>query len=197
MICARLKAATQNSHASLERRLKIANSLAPRRADYIDYLQALYGFYAPFEAQLRLGVANLPDALEAARLVKTPLLERDLKQLTKRRNLESLPCAARSQLPPTDTRSRVLGALYVLEGATLGGSVLTARLPGAVLGGATAFLECYGRERGEMWRGFRELLEAHARGSTEREQELQASARSTFQLLSDWLVGCGAAEAEP
>jgi light-regulated signal transduction histidine kinase (bacteriophytochrome) len=50
----------------------------------------------------------------------------------------------------------VLGALYVLEGQTLGGAVLARRAAGLGLTrqAGASFLDAYGPERGAMWRGF-------------------------------------------
>mgnify|MGYP000852622392 CR=1 FL=1 len=82
----------------------------------------LYGFYEPLEA----GLGALPDGSAAgfdfSRRRKTPLLVRDLQSLGWRAgDIECLPL--RRNLPRVDGFGRALGALYVVEGAMLGGQI--------------------------------------------------------------------------
>lgn len=60
-------------------------------------------------------------------------------------------------------RDEAIGALYVLEGATLGARVLLPRLRRAgVLPGATGsrYLDAYGNDAGRMWESFCTNLQA-------------------------------------
>jgi heme oxygenase len=82
----------------------------------------------------------------------------------------------------------------VLEGSTLGGRYILAKLPPALAplrGRATAFLEGYGAETGARWRAFGEIA-LRAIGSAAdvdaAEDEAVAGACETFARLIDWLA---------
>jgi heme oxygenase len=82
-----------------------------------------------------------------------------------------------------------LGTAYVLEGATLGGQIITRHLQQELgiqpeCGGA--FFHSYGASVAPMWREFVEVLNTYP--ATEDEQvALVASACETFSSLEAWL----------
>jgi heme oxygenase len=96
-------------------------------------------------------------------------------------------CAA---LPRATSLARALGVAYVLEGSTLGGRYILARLPpplAALRGKATAFLAGYGAETGAYWRAFAAIV-ASAVVTPADEAEAVAGARETFERLIGWLA---------
>jgi heme oxygenase len=80
-----------------------------------------------------------------------------------------------------------LGALYVTEGATLGGRLLARHLADSLgldaSSGAAHFLS-YGDRRGEMWRRLRAALDAFGAAYPDRIPRTVESARATFSALS-------------
>ncbi len=68
--------------------------------------------------------------------------------------------AASDRFPPLTSEAEALGALYVLEGATLGGRIIRRELAvrGASLTGLE-FLDPYGEAAGDRWRSFLAVLE--------------------------------------
>ncbi|HEY1987561.1 MAG TPA: biliverdin-producing heme oxygenase [Terracidiphilus sp.] len=75
-----------------------------------------------------------------------------------------------------------LGALYVLEGSTLGGQVISRYLEthfGWRDGQGYSFFQGYGPRTGEMWRGLREAIET----SSGKETQIVAGAHLTFGHL--------------
>ncbi len=116
-----LRTGTALLHVALEKRL-------PFFSEYLDadwfrrLLQAYYGFYGPMEAAL-YDCELIPDGYDTELRVKTPTLLSDLLALgLNDMAINDLPRC--TQLPLLDTPAACLGALYVLEGATLGGQVL-------------------------------------------------------------------------
>jgi heme oxygenase (biliverdin-IX-beta and delta-forming) len=78
----------------------------------------------------------------------------------------------------------------VIEGSTLGGKFILARLPpqlAALRGTATAFLEGYGSDTGARWRSFGALVEREI-ATAAAEAEAIAGARDAFARLIDWLA---------
>ncbi|MGR3888806.1 biliverdin-producing heme oxygenase [Pseudomonas sp. 1152_12] len=182
-----LRSGTGLLHVALEKRLPFFSECMDAEW-YRRLLQAYYGFYAPMEAAL-YDSGLIPDGFDTALRVKTPTLLRDLYAL-------GLTDDAISALPRCcehrtfDTPAACLGALYVLEGATLGGQVLRREMAqrlGIEADNGGAFLNVYGAETGRRWKDFldylaRQPLDAHAK------QRAVAAACSTFSGFEQWLA---------
>lgn len=181
-----LRTGTGLLHVALEKRLPFfAEGLDTEW--YRRLLQAYYGFYQPMEAALYDG-GLIPVGYDQVLRVKTPTLIADLQALglddQRRRTLPR--CI---NLPLLDTSAACLGALYVLEGATLGGQVLRREMAqrlGLDADNGGAFLDVYGAETGRRWKDFldylgRQPLDAHAKTCA------VMAARSTFSGFEQWL----------
>ena len=166
MILARLRKHTQVIHRRLESHLPV---LDPdfALADYRDLLQTFSGFYSPLEEALGAVLVSVPEfSFEARR--KVTLLEQDLAFYgvpydVSQDRLATIPQC--SDLPATLLVPQALGCLYVLEGATLGGKIISRHLHSTLgLDAATgaAFYHCYGSDAGHMWRTFGEALTRYA-----------------------------------
>jgi heme oxygenase len=179
----RLKSATAEAHGALEADLAASGYLTDA-ALYPTYLARLYTLQAALEGRL--------DAAGAGRLLtdwparkKARLIAADLAAL-------GLARGAAIPSPGLDVRlgsdGGVFGALYVLEGATLGGAILSRRLAAiGVPAGALAFLTSYGSERGRMWRAFLARLEA-ARFEAAGEADMVRAALATFAAFRQALL---------
>jgi heme oxygenase len=196
VILDQLKSETAAAHASIERRLRIARR-EPTRLDYRSYLQAMYGFTAPLEARLRLLPADFASELELERRCKSELLARDLSALDERLKSDPRPHAFCEALPDSHDTTRALGALYVLEGSTLGARFLLRHLQPLGIDDCSAYLQSYGDALGSMWEKMRRALVRHAESEPQRVPDLLAAASDTFQKLDTWCVRCRAAEASP
>lgn len=180
-----LRAATRPQHDRIERSLNLLDDhLTLER--YRGLLVRFYGLYVPLEDRLRaLGPAPV-GALAAARL-KTPWLRADLAALgVPADRIELCP-----HLPDLRSDRRAWGCLYVIEGATLGGKLISAhvrRTLGLTPESGCAFFHSYGSRVGPMWREFRRQLSADA--SSDR-AEVIAGARETFDTFSAWLGAAG------
>jgi heme oxygenase len=118
----RLKRDTAAAHQHLEAELGLLDSgLDVHR--YLHVLETFYGFYVPVEADLtRLAAAGLP--LGFPLRARAALIERDLLALGRSpADIAALSlCRDRPELSGVED---LAGCLYVLEGACLGGQVLS------------------------------------------------------------------------
>ena len=187
LILNELRSATTRQHQVLEKRIPFFT------ADLLVYtrlIAAYYGFYRPLEALLSQTAMNIP-GLDWLIRSKTPSLEADLYALgLDAAAIDAIPLCAFSL--KTRSVAAVLGVLYVLEGATLGGQSLRnglySRL-GVDEHGGGRFLAVYGTATLLMWRGFLACLyEVH--DPDERAQTVIA-AQATFEAFEDWLERCG------
>ncbi len=127
---------------------------------YGAYLLRVHALYAALEPQLWDACGALvPDS--AARF-KTSWLRDDLAALGLGNGT-----LGHAPVPALADPYEALGAAYVIEGSTLGGPVLLARLreSGLLLqrsAGGARFLSGYGAHNAAMWRGFRTALQRAA-----------------------------------
>jgi heme oxygenase len=180
MLTDALKASTREQHRLLEASNPLPNSLP----DYVAQLVAFYGFVKPWEERLAT-VLPESDPIRHGR-TKSGWLEADLAffgyDAARRRELPRT-----STLPSTSSRAEILGAAYVLEGATLGGQVISRHLEetlGLRGGEGYSFFRSYGERVGSQWQEFRaELLRA---SSPADDPVIVEAARNTFALLHEW-----------
>jgi heme oxygenase len=185
MILARLRRETRPHHDAVEAQLGLFDR--PVTLDsYRSLLHKFWGFYKPVEARID-AVADWPTlGLDWDRRRKVPLLERDLADLgVGPVLLDGLECTA---LPDLQSVPEALGCLYVLEGSTLGGQVITRHLEG-LNGGPfpTAFFSSYGENLGQMWKSFGEFLTSYS-AAWAVDDEIVRSACATFDTLTAWLA---------
>jgi heme oxygenase (biliverdin-IX-beta and delta-forming) len=185
-ILSRLRLETRSEHDAAEKLLDLMGcSLTHDR--YRQRLEQFYGFYAPLERAL---LTRCDSQLErtgwalAARLNKTAHLGQDLQYLGV--SIEDVPLCL--QLPPLQTQADVLGCLYVLEGATLGGRIISQHT-NATLGITPTtggrFFEGYAGDTAKMWQALRQML-LHLAVDTHTENGMVASAVATFAGLRNW-----------
>ena len=189
MLRDKLRSATREHHARLERVLDIPDSIGSE-ADYTRLLVRMYGFYTPLERRLR----TFDDALREHGVRVRPRLKAEKLELDLHAfgwtpdAVSALPLCA--ELPCVSTDAHALGCLYVLEGSTLGGQIISRRIRQAleIDGDAgLAFFRAYGAHTGRMWQGFVEGLNAYPATDAEAAQATQ-SARDTFAAMERWLL---------
>jgi heme oxygenase len=175
---ARLREATAAAHEALERDLDWEARVATLPG-YRDLLVRLRGFHAAYEPAIAAALADAPFFDPRRRL---PALDADLDALDGAAP-DALPAPA---APRLDGPGAALGALYVLEGSTLGGAVIgrrVARLHGE--GVPLAYYAGRGRATGPLWRAFRERLDGLPEGQA---AAAFAAGIATFEAMRGWLV---------
>lgn len=178
MLTDRLRTETRPRHTTLESVVGLAASVDEHTA----LLRGFWGFVRPWETAV---LASPHSALLAGR-DKSALLAADLEYfgLTPP-DIDALPLC--DELPATDTAPAVLGALYVIEGSTLGGQMISRHLEAALglrEGRGYSYFQSYGPSVPERWNEFKKLLLAHS--SPDNDERIIASASRTFELLHRW-----------
>jgi heme oxygenase (biliverdin-IX-beta and delta-forming) len=147
--------------------------------DYAVILKMFYGYYMPLENHLQKFItpALLPDI--AKRRTSGLILE-DLKGIGL--PVTSLPLC--NALPTINNVPTAFGALYVLEGSTLGGKMIARMLAknSVVPIHALNFFHGYREETGLMWTSF-----IHEFNKQEETGEIVFAANETFNHLKNWM----------
>lgn len=178
-----LRKATQNAHRELEDELDLLRQPLSQ-ARFQTVLQRFYGFLRVWEPAVGRHEPWQPMTVGRRRL---PLLKKDLEALgLGEAALAGVPeCPAASDL--VDTAGRALGSIYVMEGSTLGGKVITKALSAApwLPPGGFSFFNPYGDETGARWREFVAFAETASPTATD---EIVQGAVDTFRQLRLWLT---------
>lgn len=145
----------------------------------VHFLSRLYGFLHPYETQLRHHAAAFGPEWQLAQRYRSHLILTDLARVG-----ITTPPPLCPTLPPLHTVAQLLGALYVLEGSTLGGQVIRRQLAKADIP-LQAYFTGYAERTGPMWKSFCQLLTEAAR--QEDQTEIVRSAVLTFQTLHAWI----------
>lgn len=190
---ARLRQMTQQHHEDLELALRL-DQMKTDRADYTQLIQRFFALYSLLEqgAENMLGLRAwhkdmLRVGLRWSEREKLPMLAADLAALGSPPEKPITRCIEPLRL---DNFAAVLGCIYVLEGSTLGGQVITRRL-GDQLGltptTGLAFFNGYGTKTGAMWRQTRAVLGTELADPASLDAAVLA-AQQTFHLFHDWLA---------
>ena len=180
----RLRLETSAEHDAIECTLDL---MAPAlsQAAYQRCIAKFYGFYRPVERELAICLEGSVwgDVLSGRQ--KAGLLRHDLQCLGMADPDATPVCTA---LPALTTPAAAFGCLYVLEGATLGGQIISGHASSRFGYGAqhgAAFFHGYGSDTGAMWRSFGHTLMAFSANSA-TDDEVVAAAVSTFRSLRLW-----------
>lgn len=176
-----LKEATCSHHRKLESESNIWPDLSSP-SGYRQLISKMFGIYSALEDELRMepGIALLlPDLCQRW---KTEWLRADLETL----GIDVESCSMRTKIPRVNTTAAAFGCLYVLEGSTLGGQLISREVE-AKLGftpkTGCRFFSSYGAELGQMWRTFGQVLETFAATHKASHSQIVDSAIATFNCF--------------
>lgn len=179
MISEELKLKTKEQHQQLEVKIVGAIKAIRQRKDYVELLQLFAGYFSHLEDLInqKLRMDLLPDYSLRR---KAAALQADLLSMS-----ASLPEKIRKEnLPDIENSLQALGALYVMEGSTLGGQVITKMIAGKLPEEkAFTFFEGYGEKTIEMWNSFKASIDAIPL-SKEDADVIIKSANETFNKFS-------------
>ena len=179
-VLGRLRVETRSEHSALEAVLDLTGR-GLTRARYRRTLERFYGYYRPLEPLVGAGIGRSV-ALDLDDRCKAPLLEADLRALGVAAP-DRLPSCL--QLPRIGSAAAALGCLYVMEGATLGGQLISRHVQqtlGVTCQTGGSFFYGYGPRTGAMWQAFRAAVVAVA-GIRDTDDEMVATALRTFPLF--------------
>ena len=182
-LIANLRQATKPAHEELDTAMMPYIKSIHSADDYCKLLSAFYGFFKPVYEKIdaHLQTSFLPD-------YNTRRKPGDITQ-----NLSCLSCHTSltdvcKQLPKINNNASAFGALYVMEGSTLGGLMIKKMLaeqtglPDEQL----SFFAGYGKATREKWNVFSAALNTVAHNEKEEEEAVDAAAQ-TFSCFRDWL----------
>ena len=178
LLWTQLRESTRDAHAQAEA------SLAPLAQPdsltrYVALLCVLWGFQAPLERLL--AHQELPSAVDWPARRRLGALAADLTDLGV--TGASLPEAA--GLPALAGPGAVWGALYVSEGATLGGRVLRRQVQARLGPVPVRFLDGRGDRTQPMWRDLGRLADLYV-SSQQSRQLARQTALQAFAAFSSW-----------
>ena len=152
--------------------------------DYISLLQLFYSYFGALEDRINryIGAAELPDHLQRRKAVS---LISDIISLG-----GALPEKTEtSQLPIIENHLQAFGALYVMEGSTLGGPIISRMLAKQlnIQDNSLLFFKSYGEQLTAMWDTFRLTLNRQAETAADRETIIIAADATfrQFKMLLD------------
>ncbi len=180
-----LKHRTEKNHLALEELLLPVLRAIHTCDDYVSLLKAFYGYFKPVEEAIFRHVNErvLPDIQDRR---KADYLLKDLSFL--HQQSQHLPLA--TEIPVMGNVYQAMGALYVLEGSTLGGRSITRMLlknPQVNLQtDQVQFFNGYGEATGKMWTSFVQVLNQLSTNTVDVEA-MVAAADQTFLLFKNWL----------
>lgn len=188
-ISERLREGTRADHEELEA-IGLSDKIMNATLDPEEYKQLIvvqYLVHRALEEQLaEAGIEqHFPD-LNFEERKKLPLLQKDLEKLSiDREAIASMPPAGK--LPELSKPYALLGALYVMEGATLGGMVIMKSLKkNEQLSEIDTFhyYGCYGGDTGKQWKSFQQVLKQES-SSEEAKEQITTAASQTFRFFRD------------
>lgn len=183
-LCDTLRAATEAAHVELEHSLGLLGRI-PDRQWFAVVVERFFGFHLVWER----AIASRPElrAFHQPRS-RLPHLRRDLAALGLTTvELDDLPiCREAERL--VRTLPSAVGSIYVMEGSTLGGQLISRALADAewLPAGGLTYFHPYGDRTGRMWRSFRDWAEGEV--DAEDHDAAVDGANRTFGLLREWLA---------
>jgi heme oxygenase (biliverdin-IX-beta and delta-forming) len=184
--------ATRVAHDRLEGQLPL-NSPRLTLDEYKTTIHRLLGIYTVLEAQIETHLPMLERfGFEWPRRRKLHLLKRDVAVLSGAAPGDAFctPPPGPDAVPHLATFFHVVGCMYVMEGATLGGKLISRNVERTLLIGpdsGASFFDCYGPTAGALWQAFCAALEPCLADGPAR-SAAAVGATATFRLFVDQLA---------
>jgi heme oxygenase (biliverdin-IX-beta and delta-forming) len=182
MLSEKIKEETKQNHQLLEKKLVAFMRAIRSKEDYVELLILFYSFFGGLEIAIdaQLDHSHLPD-YKLRR--KTAFLADDLVQFGR----TPPDLAGADELPGIHNHLQALGALYVIEGSTLGGTIISKMIKQQLAisdNKGLSFFNGYREETEKMWQDFKLFLNRPLRPGGEA-VVIQA-ANDTFNKFSQW-----------
>lgn len=177
MLSEKLKAETLTNHQQLEKMLVGRMKSVRSAQDYIDLLQLFYSYFGGLETRINQFISEeqLPDYADRR---KSAALAKDITDL----GGTPVTLADGDSLPQIENVLQAFGALYVIEGSTLGGKIISkmmAQQLGITNGVGLSFFNGYGDNSMPMWDKFKQKLDLLAQNDNDENIVVEA-ANQTF-----------------
>ncbi len=180
MFSEELKQGTLQEHRGLEKKLVKQIKEIRRIEDYVQLLERMYGYYEPLQQRIAV---NFSSGQSRGRYAENII--DDIRHLDPGHDLEFEIC---ENLPDLNSQAASMGALYVTEGSTLGGQIITGMIAKQLkipTDKGFTFFNAYGEQTQISWENFKEEL--NMLSSPEEKQEILNSAKATFEKFNEWI----------
>lgn len=182
MLSERLKEETRESHVAVERTIIPRLKKIDTKEAYLAVLLDFYGYFKPVEEKINAFVDEtvVPDFAERRKAVA---IKKDIDDL----NGSAFGQNFCHDLPLINSTATALGALYVLEGSTVGGIHISDMIASRItLNTGLGFFRGYGAKAGQMWQSFKTNLD-EVGADRLTQDEVVAAADDTFNKFQNWL----------
>ncbi|NML63391.1 biliverdin-producing heme oxygenase [Massilia sp. RP-1-19] len=182
----RLREETRLEHKSVEAACGLPGAVR-HLSDYSSCLLDFYGIFSPIERHIATFTECSYLGLSMQKRARVPYLQQDLRLLNV--DPDSWREAPAQALPALPQFAFALGALYVLEGSTLGGQIIMSalqaqlRIPVDIPGG---FFAGRGEQTGPLWNEFRDALDVYGQQYPEASADVIVGAKRTFDAIGNW-----------
>ena len=175
-----LKEGTLQVHRRLEKKLIQQIKEIRNIEDYVQLLERMYGYYQPLQQRIASNLTNeQPRGRYAENIID------DIRNLDPLHELEFEIC---DNLPELNSPAASMGALYVTEGSTLGGQIITGMISKQLKVSPEigfSFFNAYGEQTRLNWEKFKEEL--NMLSQPEEKIEILSSATATFEKFNEWI----------
>lgn len=181
-----LKEKTRLQHSQIEK-VSLFNKIINKTITLIEYqllIKKLYGFIAPCENIIH----QLPHRYLLTGREKTTILKNDLLALGIEKPLVD-QIQKSTSLPTLTNHYQVLGYMYVMEGSTLGGQVITEFIRDTLkltIETGISYFNGYGKNTKIKWAEFCQILDS--KNETNEVSEIILAANETYSTLHDWIL---------
>jgi heme oxygenase len=184
MFTEKIKEDTLQNHQQTEKILIGKMKAMRSKLDYVALLNDFYGYFGGLEQQIEryVNTSNMTDYNDRR---KTAAIAEDIEAL----GGIVPPIASGHELPEISNYLKALGALYVIEGSTLGGKIISKMVQQHLQLDGTAglsFFSSYGDNTEQMWERFKDVLN-HTPASPQEEEIITEAANQTFSKFKNWL----------
>lgn len=185
LLSEQLKDQTKINHQLLEKQIILLIKAIRTTADYSRLLMLFYTFFGGIETLVdkTLNTDCIPDYLQRR---KTAFLHNDLCAM----NVEAQPFAKAVDLPEINNHLQASGALYVMEGSTLGGPHISKMIRDQInpaKANILTFFDGYKNETQHMWQAFKIAIDGMVLDKNEQAVVVHA-ANDTFARFSNWIT---------
>jgi heme oxygenase (biliverdin-IX-beta and delta-forming) len=156
MLSTNIKEATKSAHQQLEKQVVLRMKAIRSNEDYAEFLKCFYAYFSTLEKAIAPYITSevLPDYAERRH---ASFLKSDIEALGG--SVDRLPIAT---VPVITNSLQAMGALYVMEGSIMGGSIIVQMLAKFGITKGVSFFSGYGETTHAMWGKFITALNAQA-----------------------------------
>jgi heme oxygenase len=187
MLSTGLRIHTKVNHQKLEKKIIAAIKAIDNMQGYTDLLILFASYFGAVEKLVdeSINLSCVPDYLQRR---KVAALTADMNFL----NTQLIPHAVPIILPDIENNLQCMGAMYVMEGSSLGGATIANLIASKTklsTEGGLAFFNGYGANTIPMWQTFKNQLDSIVLNPGD-EYVVIHSANQTFARFSDWIDLC-------